>query len=47
VGLNLFFFKIPGTALNPGSGNSGGIFAPRLLMGAMPGGTAEKNVKIS
>ncbi|MCK5125938.1 MAG: chloride channel protein [candidate division Zixibacteria bacterium] len=34
----LIFLKIAGTSLTLGSGNSGGIFAPSLFMGAMLGG---------
>ncbi|MEZ5360431.1 MAG: chloride channel protein [Candidatus Zixiibacteriota bacterium] len=34
----LVFVKIIGTSLTLGSGNSGGIFAPSLFMGAMVGG---------
>lgn len=34
----LIFLKILATALTLGSGNSGGIFAPSLFMGAMTGG---------
>jgi CIC family chloride channel protein len=36
--LILAFFKIIATSLTLGSGNSGGIFAPSLFMGAMGGG---------
>lgn len=36
--LILIFLKIAATALTLGSGNSGGIFAPSLFMGAMTGG---------
>lgn len=35
----LVFLKIAATSLTLGSGNSGGIFAPSLFMGAMAGGT--------
>ena len=35
----LIFLKIAATSLTLGSGNSGGIFAPSLFMGAMLGGT--------
>lgn len=34
----LIFLKIAATSLTLGSGNSGGIFAPSLFMGAMAGG---------
>jgi CIC family chloride channel protein len=37
--LALVFFKILATNLTLGSGNSGGIFAPSLFMGAMAGGS--------
>jgi chloride channel protein, CIC family len=36
--LGLIFLKILATSLTLGSGNSGGIFAPSLFMGAMTGG---------
>jgi chloride channel protein, CIC family len=36
--LALIFLKILATSLTLGSGNSGGIFAPSLFMGAMTGG---------
>ncbi len=36
--LILIFLKIAATSLTLGSGNSGGIFAPSLFMGAMTGG---------
>jgi len=36
--LILVFLKIAATSLTLGSGNSGGIFAPSLFMGAMTGG---------
>lgn len=36
--LILVFLKIAATSLTLGSGNSGGIFAPSLFMGAMAGG---------
>lgn len=36
--LALIFLKIMATSLTLGSGNSGGIFAPSLFMGAMTGG---------
>jgi len=35
----LVFLKIAATSMTLGSGNSGGIFAPSLFMGAMIGGT--------
>ena len=34
----LFFLKLIGTVFTLGSGNSGGVFAPALFMGAMLGG---------
>jgi chloride channel protein, CIC family len=37
--LLLIFLKIVATSLTLGSGNSGGIFAPSLFMGAVTGGT--------
>ncbi len=37
--LVLIFLKIIATSLTLGSGNSGGIFAPSLFMGAVAGGT--------
>lgn len=36
--LALIFLKIAATSLTLGSGNSGGVFAPALFMGAMTGG---------
>jgi CIC family chloride channel protein len=37
--LTLIFLKILATSLTLGSGNSGGVFAPALFMGAMVGGS--------
>ena len=37
--LTLIFLKILATSLTLGSGNSGGVFAPALFMGAMAGGS--------
>ncbi len=36
--VSLLFLKLLGTSLTLGSGNSGGVFAPSLFMGAMLGG---------
>lgn len=40
----LVFLKVAATSLTLGSGNSGGIFAPSLFMGAMAGGAFGKVV---
>ncbi len=37
--LTLIFLKVLATSLTLGSGNSGGVFAPGLFMGAMTGGS--------
>lgn len=45
--LALVFLKILATSMTLGSGNSGGVFAPALFMGAMSGGVFGKLVQIT